>query len=55
VEVVLQMTESMIVIDVGSGSPRRNMAKPLSWYEAAPYGVMMLTGCLGLLSGMGII
>ena len=35
--------------------PRRSMAKPLNWYEAAPYGDMMLTGCFGLLSGMGII
>ncbi|ODA39524.1 DUF1786 domain-containing protein [Desulfosporosinus sp. BG] len=35
--------------------PRRNMAKSLGWYEAAPYGDMMLTGCFGLLSGMGII
>ena len=35
--------------------PRRSMAKSLGWYEAAPYGDMMLTGCFGLLSGMGII
>jgi len=35
--------------------PRRSMAKPLNWYEAAPYGDMMLTGCFGLLAGMGII
>ncbi|MDR3585328.1 MAG: DUF1786 domain-containing protein [Desulfosporosinus sp.] len=35
--------------------PRRSLAKPLGWYEAAPYGDMMLTGCFGLLSGMGII
>ncbi|MDR3542006.1 MAG: DUF1786 domain-containing protein [Desulfosporosinus sp.] len=35
--------------------PRRSLAKPLSWYEAAPYGDMMLTGCFGLLSGLGII
>ncbi|TGE33003.1 DUF1786 domain-containing protein [Desulfosporosinus sp. Sb-LF] len=35
--------------------PRRSMAKPLGWYEAAPYGDMMLTGCFGLLAGMGII
>jgi hypothetical protein len=35
--------------------PRRSIAKPLGWYEAAPYGDMMLTGCFGLLSGMGII
>lgn len=35
--------------------PRRSMAKPLGWYEAAPYGDMMLTGCFGLLSGMGVI
>jgi len=35
--------------------PRRNLAKPLNWYEAAPYGDMMLTGCFGLLAGMKII
>lgn len=34
--------------------PRRGMAKPLNWYEAAPYGDMMLTGCFGILAGMGI-
>lgn len=35
--------------------PRRSIAKPLGWYEAAPFGDMMLTGCFGLLVGMGII
>lgn len=35
--------------------PRRAMVKPLGWYEAAPYGDMMLTGCFGLLAGMGIL
>ncbi|SPF45828.1 conserved hypothetical protein [Candidatus Desulfosporosinus infrequens] len=35
--------------------PRRSLAKPLNWYEAAPYGDMMLTGCFGFLAGMGII
>jgi len=35
--------------------PQRAMAKPLGWYEAAPYGDMMLTGCFGLLSGLGVI
>jgi uncharacterized protein (DUF1786 family) len=35
--------------------PRRAMAKPLGWREAAPYGDMMLTGCFGLLIGLGII
>ncbi len=35
--------------------PRRAMAKPLGWYEAAPYGDMMLTGCFGMLRGMGLI
>jgi len=33
--------------------PRRSLAKLLNWYEAAPYGDMMLTGCFGLLAGMG--
>ncbi len=33
--------------------PRRAMAKPFGWYEAAPYGDMMLTGCFGLLAGLG--
>jgi uncharacterized protein (DUF1786 family) len=48
--------------DMGSGwdyiavtGPRRAMAKTLGWYEAAPYGDMMLTGCFGILVGMGII
>lgn len=35
--------------------PRRSLAKPLNWYETAPYGDMMLTGCFGLLAGMGKI
>ena len=35
--------------------PRRSLAKPLNWYEAAPYGDMMLTGCFGLLAGVGLI
>ncbi|MDQ7092655.1 DUF1786 domain-containing protein [Desulfosporosinus sp. PR] len=35
--------------------PRRSMVKSLKWYEAAPYGDMMLTGCFGLLAGMEII
>lgn len=35
--------------------PQRAMAKPLGWQEAAPYGDMMLTGCFGLLIGLGII
>ncbi len=35
--------------------PRRTMAKPLGWYEAAPYGDMMLTGCFGMLGGMGLL
>jgi uncharacterized protein (DUF1786 family) len=35
--------------------PRRSLAKPLNWYEAAPFGDMMLTGCFGLLAGVGII
>ncbi|WP_042338099.1 DUF1786 domain-containing protein [Desulfosporosinus youngiae] len=34
--------------------PRRSMVKSLNWYEAAPYGDMMLTGCFGILAGMGI-
>ncbi len=35
--------------------PRRSLAKSLNWYEAAPYGDMMLTGCFGLLAGIGEI
>ncbi|WP_088185944.1 DUF1786 domain-containing protein [Desulfosporosinus sp. FKA] len=35
--------------------PKRSMAKSLNWYEAAPYGDMMLTGCFGLLAGQKII
>lgn len=33
--------------------PRRAMVKSLGWYEASPYGDMMLTGCFGLLAGLG--
>ena len=40
---------------VGVTGPRRAMAKSLGWYEAAPFGDMMLTGCFGLLKGMGIL
>ncbi|HZK83788.1 MAG TPA: DUF1786 domain-containing protein [Desulfosporosinus sp.] len=35
--------------------PRRSLAKSLNWYEAAPFGDMMLTGCFGFLAGMRII
>lgn len=35
--------------------PQGDMAKPLVWYEAAPYGDMMLTGCFGILVGLRII
>lgn len=35
--------------------PRRNMVASLGWHEAAPYGDMMLTGCFGMLAGLGII
>lgn len=28
--------------------PNRAMARPLGWYEAAPHGAMMLSGCFGL-------
>ncbi|AFM39695.1 hypothetical protein Desaci_0633 [Desulfosporosinus acidiphilus SJ4] len=35
--------------------PRRSMVKSLQWYEAAPYGDMMLTGCFGLLAGLKIL
>lgn len=35
--------------------PRRTMVKPLNWYEAAPYGDMMLTGSFGILAGLGVI
>jgi len=35
--------------------PRREMAKPLGWHEAAPYGDMMLTGCFGLLIGLDLL
>lgn len=35
--------------------PRRALAKGLGWYEAAPYGDMMITGCFGLLKGIGIL
>ena len=32
--------------------PNRRLAKPLGWYEAAPYGAMMLSGCFGLVRGV---
>ncbi|HEX9270127.1 MAG TPA: DUF1786 domain-containing protein [Candidatus Limnocylindria bacterium] len=32
--------------------PNRRMAKPLGWYEAAPHGAMMLSGCFGLVRGV---
>ena len=35
--------------------PRRAMAKPLGWYEASPFGDMMLTGCFGLLRGLNLL
>ncbi|MGC7872878.1 DUF1786 domain-containing protein [Desulfosporosinus sp. SYSU MS00001] len=35
--------------------PKRSMAKSLNWYEAAPYGDMMLTGCFGLLAGQKVL
>ncbi|AHF06046.1 DUF1786 domain-containing protein [Desulfitobacterium metallireducens] len=40
---------------VAVAGPRRDMVKPLHWYEVAPYGDMMLTGCFGLLKGLHII
>jgi len=48
--------------DMGQGyehvaitGPRRSMADGLKWHEVAPYGDMMLTGCFGMLAGLGII
>ena len=32
--------------------PNRRLAKSLRWYEAAPYGAMMLSGCFGLVRGV---
>ncbi|MDP9264697.1 MAG: DUF1786 domain-containing protein [Chloroflexota bacterium] len=32
--------------------PNRHLAKPLGWYEAAPHGAMMLSGCFGLVRGV---
>jgi uncharacterized protein (DUF1786 family) len=32
--------------------PNRRLAKALAWYEAAPHGAMMLTGCFGLVRGV---
>ena len=32
--------------------PNRKLAKPLGWYEAAPHGAMMLSGCFGLVRGV---
>ncbi|HEV2249140.1 MAG TPA: DUF1786 domain-containing protein [Candidatus Limnocylindria bacterium] len=33
--------------------PNRRLAKALGWYEAAPHGAMMLSGCFGLVRGIG--
>ena len=32
--------------------PNRKLAKTLRWYEAAPHGAMMLSGCFGLVRGI---
>ena len=32
--------------------PNRKLAKTLGWYEAAPHGAMMLSGCFGLVRGV---
>lgn len=32
--------------------PNRRIARPLGWYEAAPHGAMMLSGCFGLVRGV---
>ena len=32
--------------------PNRRLAKELGWYEAAPHGAMMLSGCFGLVRGV---
>jgi uncharacterized protein (DUF1786 family) len=32
--------------------PNRRLAKGLGWYEAAPHGAMMLSGCFGLVRGV---
>ena len=32
--------------------PNRRLARSLGWYEAAPHGAMMLSGCFGLIRGV---
>ena len=32
--------------------PNRRLARPLGWFEAAPHGAMMLSGCFGLVRGV---
>jgi uncharacterized protein (DUF1786 family) len=32
--------------------PNRRLARDLGWYEAAPHGAMMLSGCFGLVRGV---
>jgi len=32
--------------------PNRKLAKDLGWYQAAPHGAMMLSGCFGLVRGI---
>lgn len=40
---------------IAVSGPRREMARPLGWYEVAPFGDMMLTGCFGILKGLGAL
>ena len=40
---------------VAVAGPRRELAKSMGWYEVAPYGDMMLTGCFGILKGLNSV
>lgn len=40
---------------VAVAGPRRKMAGANGWYEVAPYGDMMLTGCFGILKGLNLL
>lgn len=40
---------------IAVAGPRRAMVKPFGWYEVAPFGDMMLTGCFGILQGLGAL
>jgi len=50
---VLEEYRRLLPFDfVAITGPNRRLAKALGWYEAAPHGAMMLSGCFGLVRGV---